>query len=233
MVNIVPLGYALFTSLATVAGGLLPLYTWVKRFETRYLEAFAAGAMVAIAFFEMIPEMGEGNAWVLASGFFTVYIISMLVTFHACGYEECDIRSVGWTAVIGIAIESLVDGVAIGVGYAVEPSLGLIIAGAVFIHEAPRGFTTAVVMKGSQYRQRWVLGALAIDAGFTPLGAIFANVFPQSLLPALIAFAAGTFIYVGASDLLPDAHRRLNFRVIGSLLGGAAIIPILGTFVHL
>ena len=81
--------YALVTSGATLAGGALPLFTRLRALEQRYLIAFAAGAMVSIAFFDLIPQMQAHNALALGLGFFGLYLIEKAIMIHACGEAEC------------------------------------------------------------------------------------------------------------------------------------------------
>lgn len=218
---------SLVVALATLVSGLLPLAPRARAVEMRYLVGFASGAMVSIAIFDMVPEMGMRTPLPMALGFFGTYLIEKLVLIHACGEAECESHALGWVALIGIAAESLIDGAAIAAGYAVSPGLGLGIAGAIFVHELPRGFTTTVIMRQAKYGLGATLAALLVDALFTPVGAILAGLAPTVAFRDLIGFAAGTFLYVGASDLLPEAHRRFNLRVIASVLVGATLIPAL------
>jgi zinc and cadmium transporter len=67
-----------------------------------------------------------------------------------------------------------------------------------------------------------------MDSGFAPLGVLLAGFIPSSAFELLIGFIAGVFLYVGASDLLPDAHRCFNLRVVLSTLAGSGLIPLLG-----
>jgi zinc and cadmium transporter len=71
-----------------------------------------------------------------------------------------------------------------------------------------------------------------VDAGFAPLGVLLAGFIPSSGFEWLIGLTAGVFLYVGASDLLPDAHRRFNLRVVLSTLAGGGLIPLLGTLLR-
>lgn len=222
-----PFYYALITSAATLTGGVLPMYTRLQQVEKRYMIAFAGGAMVAIALFDLIPEMESRNALALLAGFFIVYLLEKVIMLHACGEAECEAHSVGWSALIGIAAESLIDGVAIAVGFRASPSLGLLIALVVFIHEVPRGLTTTIIMQKAGYRSSLVWATLAVDAGFAPLGVLVAGFIPNASFEWLIGFTAGVFLYVGASDLLPDAHRRFNWQVVVSTLSGGGVIPLL------
>jgi zinc transporter ZupT len=224
----IPLVYAVITSAATLIGGALPMYTRLRHIEQRYLVAFAGGALVAIALFDLIPEMQTHNAAALVLGFFSIYLVEKLVLIHACQEEECETHAMGGPALIGIAAESLIDGLAIAVGFRVAPALGLLIALAVFAHELPRGLTTTVIMQKAGYSRAKVWAALAIDAGFAPLGVLLSGLIPTSAFDPLVGFTAGIFLYVGASDLLPEAHRRFNSRVVLATLVGGGLIPVLG-----
>jgi zinc transporter ZupT len=102
----IPFLYASITSLASITGGALALYSRLRLVEKRYQIAFAGGAMVSIALFDLIPEMQTHNAIALLAGFFGIYLLEKLVLFHACREEECETHTLGWTALIGIAIES-------------------------------------------------------------------------------------------------------------------------------
>lgn len=225
----IPFLYALATSAGTIVGGVLPVYTRIKLIEQRYLVGFAGGTTVAIALFDLIPQMKAHNAIALLLGFFTIYLLEKVILVHTCIEKDCETHVVGGTALIGIAAESLMDGLAIAAGFRVNPTLGFMIALVVFIHEIPRGITTSIIMKQADYNQAKIWGALAIDAGFAPLGVLLSGFVPASAFDLVIGFTAGIFLYIGASDLLPEAHRRFNIRVIFSTLLGAVTIPALAT----
>lgn len=223
----IPFVYGLMAALGTLLGGLLPLAGRLARIDLRYLTAFAAGGLVSVALFTMVPEGGAQHAALLAAAFFAVYLLEKLILLHSCGEAECETHALGWVALPGIILESLVDGVAIGAGYALAPALGLAIGAAVFLHEIPRGFFTTVVMRQAGYGRAFVLLALLSDAVPTPVGTLLPGLLPGHALQQALALAAGTFLYVGASDLLPEAHRRFNLRVVGSVIGGALLPPLL------
>jgi len=225
-----PYLYAFITALGTLIGGWLPFSGFFKKISPRYLIGFAAGAMLGIAFFDLIPAAGAANAIYLALGFFAIYLLEKFVLMHS-HHQQPQVNRVGWVPVIGIALESLIDGLAIAVGFALAPALGLTIALAVLAHELPRGFTTSVIMRGAGYSNQIVAGVLAIDALFTPLGVFLANFFPTEYFTQLLAFTAGVFLYVGADDLLPEAHEKLNWQVVAAVLLGAALIWLISAFV--
>jgi len=224
-----PVLSAAAVALATIVGGLLPLYTKLKEMDFRYLVGFAAGVMLSTAFFEIIPSVGEFNetsTFFLAFGFFSLYLVEKSILIHSCGESECEVHTpIGWISLVGIGAESLVDGMAIAVGFSQSLALGTAIALAVLVHEIPRGFSTTIIMQHSGYSRGRIYVALSIDSLLTPVGALIGLSFPPAFFGPVVAFAAGTFIYVGAADLLPDAHRRFNFKVIAAVLLGAAVIP--------
>lgn len=230
--NAMPYLYAFIIAVGTLIGGWLPFTGAFKKLDSRYLVGFAAGAMLGIALFDLIPESAGAGGIYLALGFFVVYLLEKLVLIHVHAVdEEAMVRAVGWVPVIGIALESLIDGLAIAVGFAVAPALGLTIALAVLAHELPRGFTTSVIMQRARYSMPIIWLVLLVDALFTPLGVAAANFFPAGYFEELLAFTAGVFLYVGAGDLLPEAHRRFNWQVVFSVILGAAVIWLISAFV--
>lgn len=234
-----PVLYSLITSIATIIGGLLPKAPGFRKLDFRYLVGFAAGAMISIAFFDIfheIIELGEAAQqaiiWI-AIGFFLVYLVEKFLLLHTCNEKECEQHSLGWPALIGIAAESLVDGIAIAIGYSVNPTLGVTIMLAVLAHEIPRGFTTTIIMKNAGKGNRGIWIALAIDAGFTPIGALIGTQMPNSYFLAALGFVAGAFLYIGAADLLPEAHKKFNAKVIWSVLLGVLVIYLVTEYSHI
>jgi len=224
--------YALIATVSSIFGGLLPLYTKIRDLRTQYLIGFASGLLISTALFEMLPEalskLGPGDFGApLLAGFFSLYLVEKAVMIHACTERECDIHHAGWVGMIGLGLESLLDGIAIAIGYLASPVLGLFIGMAVVAHELPVGFSTTVIMRASGYSVRDSLLALLATSLPTLLGAMLSWAFPVKLFGAILAFTAGTFVYIGASDLLPEAHRRVDWAVVATVLSGAALIPLI------
>ena len=97
---------------------------------------------------------------------------------------------------------------------------------AVFILEIPRGTTTSIIMKQAGYDQVRIWGHWRL-IWVCPAGFFVIQLIPAYAFDPLIGFTAGIFLYIGASDLLPEAHRRFNKRVVFSTLLGAVTIPTL------
>src|SRR3989304_5195164 len=175
--------YALIAGSPALVAGWFALRVPSDKIQPRYIIAFAAGVLLAVTFFDILPETNlKSDAPFLALGFLTFYVLENIIMIHACGESECDTHQIGPIAVLGMGLDNVVDGAGIAVGYLVDPLLGLTIAIAVVLHE-----------------------------------------FHQKML----AFIAGDFIYIGAGDLLPEAHRRFNWKVILAVLAGMALMLLL------
>jgi zinc and cadmium transporter len=82
-------------------------------------------------------------------------------------------------------------------------------------------------MRNAGYGTRKILLILTIAGATYPVGALLSTFIPKELYIAIIAFVAGDFIYIGVEDLLGEAHRRLNYKVVLTTILGAALFIII------
>lgn len=228
--------FGLLAGLATFAGIFLVVKKekWVNN-NLIYLLSFSAGILLSFSFIHLLPEaVGQtklGYFWVLLS-FFSFYAIEHLLSIHNCQKEkECrpheTFTLVSW---MGLLIHSAIDGVVIGAGFEVSQSLGILSTLAVLLHELPEGISTMSVMLYGGYGIRKAVIQSSWVALATPIGAL-ATFFllrdvNHELIGVLLAIAAGSFLYVAASDLIPEIHRKSKFaNILLTLLG--VVIPIL------
>lgn len=217
--------YAFTAGLSDLIAGLLALYGPGARLQPRYIIAFASGTLLGAAFFHILPELDLGrDALFLALGFMVFYVLEKMVMIHACGEEECDTHRIGPIAVLGMALDNVVDGAGMVAGNRIQLLLGLSIAIAVVLHEIPQGIASAFIMQEARWKRRWILLILFLSGMLYPLGVFLARGMPLRVEQALLAFVAGDFIYLGAGDLLPEAHRRFNGWVILSVVLGMAFM---------
>jgi zinc transporter ZupT len=217
--------YALIAGSSDFLSGWFALRVERDKIEPRYVIAFAAGVLLAATFFEILPEANlKSDAGYLALGFITFYVLEKVVMIHACGEAECHTHQIGPIAVLGMALDNVVDGAGIMVGYLIDPFLGLTITLAVVCHEIPQGMTSALIMREAKWRAGGTMLALVLAGLLYPIGALLAGFIPAEFQQKLLAFIAGDFIYLGAGDLLPEAHRRFNWKVVASVLGGMAFM---------
>jgi ZIP family zinc transporter len=107
-------------------------------------------------------------------------------------------------------VHSFIDGLAIGFGFQTDIHVGIVIAFAVICHDFTDGLSAVTVMLNSGNSLKNSLRMLFLDAVAPLLGAVVALfiVVPQYYLALLLPFFAGGFLYLGASDLLPEAHEK-------------------------
>lgn len=237
-----PILYAAIAGSATIFGLLLVLYAkkWVKKYSFSIV-SLAAGVLLGTAFFHLLPESGKLISedvflWVLA-GFVLFFVIEALVGFHACKEEEdfdhCHV--LGPVASLGILFHSLLDGIAIAIGFEIDPTLGLVTALAVMIHELPEGiFTLSILLHSKMKLKRAVLWTFLVALA-TPIGAILTLVFAPNLteqtLGILLAIAGGSFLYIAASDLIPEAHKARSIPTGALMLFGLLLMFFLSSVV--
>jgi len=226
-----PVLLAGLVGLALFLSGLPPLHPKASAISARYVVAFASGVVIAAAMFEMIPEADVASNWpFLGMGFFVFYLLERVVMIHTCGENECEIKSVGWITIAGMSADNFTDGITVAVGYFTDPILGLFITIAVIVHEIPQSLTTTFVMKGGGYSVRKILATLFLGAVLYPMGALLAGLFPSTVYRQMVALVAGEFIFMGAGELLPEAHKKFNIQVIVSVILGAIFVSALELF---
>lgn len=224
--------------LSTMMGGLA-----AAKLRSRFgiLAAFAAGVLIAVPLFDLLPEaltLGiqadippRHIMYVVAVGFLFLFTLDRYISVHRiCEGGQCrNVRhpQAGWYGASELSIHSFMDGFAIGLGFQVDVQVGLLVAFAVIAHDFSDGMNTVTVMLEAGNSVRSSLKMLIVDAVAPVVGAI-STLFvalPQWYLAYLLPFFAGGFLYLGASDLLPEAHEQ-NPPLVSLLctLGGFVVI---------
>ncbi len=224
--------------LSAFAGGLVALRA---ARQVGMIIAIGAGIRIGAGFFDLIPEAaallgGSLDAVMLATavGFLAFYGIEKLTAVHV-GHEaaaeldhgDAAHRHVGVIGASGMSVHSFLDGVALAAGLAVGGGLGLVIAVVVIVHRFSDGISVVSLLLASHAPAREAYRWVAIVAIAPVLGVLlglFVTV-PDDVLGVMLAVFAGFFLYVGAAELLPEAHRsnRSRWVVIGTLAGVVAI----------
>jgi ZIP family zinc transporter len=203
--------------------------------------AVGAGIRIGAAFFDLIPEASELLGGSLdqvmvatAFGFLVFYVVEKLTTVHV-GHEaaaeldhgQAAHRHVGLIGAGGMSIHSFLDGVALATGLAVGGGLGLVIAAVVVVHRFSDGISVVGMLAASRAPRRQAYRWVAIVAIAPVLGVALGVLvtIPDDALGFMLAVFAGFFLYVGAAELLPEAHRsdRSRWVVVGTLGGVVAI----------
>ena len=230
--ELVAVALAFIAGLSDLVSGSIPLFVKLKEEWERYIIGFAAGSVLGVFFFEMLGDIDVAHNFLfVALGFFSFYVLSKFVMLHSCHHGECEGKhKAGWVTVLGMASDNIIDGVGIAVGYALSPLTGVLIALAVVMHEVPQGISSGLILKRSGFKTRAVVGIAAFQGALYPIGAALAGFIPVVMHPAVLAFVAGDFLYIGASDLLPDAHEKFDWKVVGCVILGALAFFLIETF---
>lgn len=222
---------------ATFAGGLFAL-----RLKDRLhlVLGFSAGAVIGVAFFDLLPEAFDlGSkyhtpatllAWV-GLGFLLYLVLDRILWFRGemdhHGDDSVHPSQRGALGAGSLSVHSFFDGIAIGLAFQASPSLGIIVTVAVLTHDFSDGINTmnVVLKNGGDRRQGlwWLsIDALAPAAG---VGSTYLFTLPDRVFGIVLAIFAGFFLYIGASDLIPEsqhAHPKA-LTTLMTLLGAAVL----------
>lgn len=208
--------------------------TWTQAHSYKLL-SFAVGVLIANAFLHLLPEaqeLTEYSSISVIGGIMMLFLIEHFISIHACDEQHCHVHAVGYAGTIGIGLHSFIDGVIIGVGFEVSFAIGVLAALAVVMHELPEGIFTYTLLIHDHVAEKKAFFYSWLVALATPLGAMVTFFLLKSVskgfLGILLAFAAGSFLYVGASDLIPQAHRKPDILNITLVFAGVFFVVLIG-----
>lgn len=237
-------------SIAGLAGGILLLtQTNLARKLSAFSIPFAAGVLLAVSFLDLLPEaieVGEAHSIfiiVLITIVVSFFIEQFLVQLHhhdkdgsSVNSQRAGVKDSVPLLVVGDSIHNFMDGVVIAAAYITNPSLGIIIAIATFLHELPHEIGDFGIMLSVGWKKKKILLINLFSAASAYLGAAGAIILgdkTEEFIGVILAVAAGIFIYIALSDLLPEIEKRgvNNRRFQSSLLLAAGILAmwIVGT----
>ena len=226
---------SLSTFFSTLFGGLFALR---HRKRLHLIMGFTAGVLVGLVAFDLLPEIfalvtehrvnSVGPMLALVGGFLLFHIAekSMLIHHaHEDEYTDQKHPTVGILSALALSGHSFLDGIGIGLGFQVNTAVGIVVAIAVVAHDFTDGLNTVTLMLVNHNTNRRAFGLLLLDAAAPVLGALSTLLFtiPAAWLPIYLGFFAGFLLYIGASDILPEAHSERSTRatLLLTVLGAA------------
>lgn len=219
-----------------------------------FLVSLAVGALFGDAIIHLIPEAFDGvKNPSEASLFILLGIISFLVLEkflrwrhshgHDCEGSECEqekeglIKPIGFIVVASDSVHNFIDGIIIGVSYLISIEIGVATTVAIILHEIPQEISDFALLMHSGYTKKKALVFNFISSFFAVIGTIIVFVFSasvESFVPYMIAFAAGGFLYIAGSDLVPEIHKtsdlKKSFQQFIAIIVGIALMFILLAF---
>lgn len=227
------LGSAAF--LATLLGGGFALKYQDK---LHLILGFSAGAVLGVALFDLLPEAFELTkkdyspptvTLFVAIGFFAFMFLNRVLLLHP-EHEELAIHAHHRRGALGAAslsLHSFLDGVGIGLAFKVSTAVGAVVAAGVLAHDFSDGINTVGVILKNRGKGVRALRWLLLDAVAPVLGVASTYLYTLSdaQLGVVLSVFCGFFLYIGASDLLPESHHR-HPKVLTGLMNilGATVI---------
>ncbi|HEX5429518.1 MAG TPA: ZIP family metal transporter [Patescibacteria group bacterium] len=211
---------SLFALLSTCLGGLV---AFRYRDRLHLVMGFTAGVLLAVVAFDLFPEItrliqstATDPVWpmiALVCGFLLFHIVEKSVLIHQGHEGRWGVHThptVGLISALALSAHSFLDGVGIGLAFHVSSSVGILVAIAVVAHDFSDGLNTVSLMLVNHNTNRRSVTLLGLDAIAPLLGALATYLFTISDAGLLwyLGFFAGFLLYIGASDILPEAHSR-------------------------
>lgn len=204
--------------------------------------SFAIGALLAVAFWGLIPEAFENAkpeqiqslSGTILAGILVFFVLEKLLIWRHCHFGECEahgddehqypqhshshshgLKSAGAFIILGDSIHNFVDGVLIGAAFLMNPHLGIVTSLAVATHEIPQEVGDFAILLHSGYSRKKALIYNVLASLTTVVGGVLAYFWLADLhgsLPYFLALAASSFIYIAVADLIPSLHKKTDMK---------------------
>ncbi len=228
---------SLFTFFSTLAGGLVGLR---YRDKLHLILGFTAGVLLAVVSFDIFPELFDlvkkqdiapiQPMIAMVAGFLIFHILEKSILIHhgnEDAYGEHKHPAVGVVSALALSAHSFLDGVGIGLGFQISSFMGILVAIAVISHDFSDGLNTVSLALLHKNPSSRAFKLLLIDAAAPVLGALSTLFFtlPENILILYLGFFAGFLLYIGAADILPEAHsQKSSYSTIAMTILGVVLI---------
>jgi len=187
---------------------------------TLFLVALSAGALMGGAFLHLLPEASKGMDvdklyLIVLFAFIFFFFMEKILYWRHCHKQDCKIHTFGYMNLAGDALHNFIDGLIIASTFLIDFKLGITTTLAIAIHEIPQeiGDFGVLIHAGFKKKKALILNylvALTVVLGGV-VGFLMAS-FLEGVIPCLLPFAAGGFIYIAASDLMPEIIHQKDAR---------------------
>jgi zinc transporter ZupT len=240
----IPVLLAIATFVSTLTGGLVGIR---NKDRTHRFLGYTAGVLLGVVAFDLLPEIFEilqklnkqptGAMIALVCGFLLFHIVEKSILIHRTNEDEYETHKhphVGVASALALIGHSFLDGVGIGIGFQAGEAVGVAVAIAVIAHDFTDGLNTVNLMLLNKNNIRRATMFLILDALAPVLGVLSTKLFHLSddVLVLYLGFFAGFLLYIGASEILPEAHsKHSSYKTIFTTVLGVAFIFVATRFV--
>jgi len=201
-----------------------------------FMVAFAAGAMLAGALAHLIPKALSSTEWapeIAILGFASFFVLERYLHWHHCHKSKgCEVHPVTALTIVGDSIHNFIDGLVIAAAFLVDEVTGWVTAALIMGHELPQELGNfSVLVYGGYDKKKAIIWTFLAQTTCILGGIVGWFLTPEWLIAPLLAFAAGGFIYISASDLIPELHKEKDLKkstkhFVAFALGVALMIGI-------
>ncbi|MBU0619701.1 MAG: ZIP family metal transporter [Patescibacteria group bacterium] len=185
-----------------------------------FLVSFSAGALMGSAFLHLLPEAAleiktEKIYLITLVAFVFFFFMEKLLYWRHCHKENCQIHTFGYMNLFGDGLHNFIDGLIIATAFLVDIKLGVTTTFAIALHEIPQEISDFGVLLYAGFKKKKALLINFIVALTVVAGGIvgyFISLNLENIISFLLPFAAGGFIYIAASDLMPEIKKETNLR---------------------
>ena len=187
---------------------------------TLFLVSLSAGALMGGAFLHLLPEAAQEIETsklylIVLAAFIFFFFMEKLLFWRHCHKENCPIHTFGYMNLVGDSLHNFIDGLVIAGAFLVDIKLGIATTIAIAIHEIPQEIGDFGVLIHAGYNKKKALVINYLVALMVVLGGVvgyFMSFTLNNIIPYLLPFAAGGFIYIAASDLMPELRKETNLK---------------------
>lgn len=212
------------TFLITLCVWIATFFVFVKRAWLNkivvFLVSLSAGSLLGGAFLHLLPESAESLEPEALFGIFLVsfvcfLVIEKIIHWRHCHSTDCEVHPFGYMNLVGDSIHNFIDGLVIAGAFMVDIKVGIATTIAVALHEIPQeiGDYGVLIYSGMKHVKALIYNYLVSST--VVLGGIvgyFAFQNTQAILPYLLPIAAGGFVYIAASDLVPEIKKETSTK---------------------
>ena len=219
------LGWILGSTVAISLISLLGIIFIAMREETLQhlllvLVGLAAGGLMGGALFHLLPESLEHAESMTVFmytglGFVLFFLLERVFFWRHCHEEKCDVHAFTYLSILGDGIHNFIDGVTIAVSFSLGLNLGLFAALAIILHEIPQEIGDFAILVYGGFSKLQALFVNFLTACTAIAGALVGYFFASyvtNLSFVMLPFAAGGFLYIASSDLIPELHKERDFK---------------------
>lgn len=188
---------------------------FLKRILTA-LVGFASGSLIGGAFIHLLPESleetGQTVFYYVIVGIVFFFIMEKFLYWRHCHEEKCPVHTFAYLNLIGDGIHNFIDGMLIAASFILSYDLGVATTLAVVFHEIPQEIGDFGILIYGGFTKGKALAYNFVSALTAVAGALITYylAYVQGIEQFLVPFAAGGFIYIAATDLMPELHKKYH-----------------------